>query len=90
MAHTKAVGTTKLGRDSQPKYLGVKLSGGQKAQVGSIIIRQRGYKFTPGTGVKIGKDDTIYSVKNGKVNFLTKRVKKYNGKNRLIKIVNVV
>lgn len=90
MAHTKAVGTTKLGRDSQPKYLGVKLSDGQVAHSGSIIVRQRGSKFTSGTGAKMGKDYTIYAVQNGKVKFLTKRVKKYNGHNRLIKVVSVV
>lgn len=90
MAHTKAVGTTKLGRDSQPKYLGVKLSGGQAAKIGNVIIRQRGTKFVPGTGVRLGKDDTIYSIRNGQVKFRTKRVKKHNGQNRLIKIVNVI
>ena len=90
MAHTKAVGTTKLGRDSQPKYLGLKLSGGQTAKVGDIIIRQRGTKFVPGTGVKIGKDDTIYAIKKGKVQFVTKKLIKYDGNRRLVKIVNVV
>ena len=90
MAHTKAVGTTKLGRDSQPKYLGLKLSGGQTAKVGDIIIRQRGTKFVPGTGVKIGKDDTIYAIKKRKVQFVTKRLIKYDGQRRLVKIVNVI
>lgn len=90
MAHTKAVGTTKLGRDSQPKYLGVKLSGGQTAKIGHIIIRQRGTKFIPGQGVRIGTDDTIYAIYNGHVKFTTKRVKKYDGRNRLVKIVNVI
>ncbi len=90
MAHTKAVGTTKLGRDSQPKYLGVKLSGGQVAKIGNVIIRQRGTKFVPGHGVRLGTDDTIYAMRNGHVKFTTKRVKKYDGRNRLIKIVNVM
>ncbi|MDO8495819.1 MAG: 50S ribosomal protein L27 [bacterium] len=90
MAHTKAVGTTKLGRDSQPKYLGVKLSGGQAAKIGNIIIRQRGTRFVPGKGVRLGTDDTIYSIRDGHVQFITKRVKKYDGRNRLVKIVNVV
>jgi len=89
MAHTKAVGTTKLGRDSQPKYLGLKLSGGQTAKIGDIIVRQRGSKFVPGTGVKIGKDDTIYAIKKGKVRFVTKKLVKYDGNRRLVKIVNV-
>lgn len=90
MAHTKAVGTTKLGRDSQPKYLGVKLSGGQAAKIGHVIIRQRGTKIVPGLGVRLGADDTIYAVRNGRIRFTTKRVKKYDGHNRLVKIVNVV
>ncbi|MBI2676992.1 MAG: 50S ribosomal protein L27 [Candidatus Yanofskybacteria bacterium] len=90
MAHTKAVGTTKLGRDSQPKYLGLKLSGGQSAKAGDIIVRQRGTKFIAGSGAKIGKDDTVYAVKSGKVQFITKKLVKYDGNRRLVKIVNVV
>ncbi len=90
MAHTKAVGSTKLGRDSQPKYLGVKLYGGQIAKPGSIIIRQRGTKFIPGEGVRLGSDDTIYASVSGKVKFSTKKKKLYNGQRRLVKIVNVV
>ena len=89
MAHTKAVGAGKYGKDSRPKYLGVKLSGGQKAKVGNIIIRQRGTKFVPGTGVRLGKDDTIYSVKDGQVKFTTKKMLKHNGQRRLVKIVSV-
>lgn len=90
MAHTKAVGTTKLGRDSRPKYLGVKLFGGQAVQVGNIIIRQRGSKFLAGQGARQGKDDTIYAIRAGQVKFITKRVKKYDGRNRLVKIVRIV
>ena len=70
--------------------MGLKLSGGQTAKVGDIIIRQRGTKFGPGTGVKIGKDDTIYATKKGKVQFVTKRLIKYDGQRRLVKIVNVI
>ena len=90
MAHTKAVGSTQLGRDSQPKYLGVKLYDGQIAQPGSIIIRQRGTKFFPGIGVRKGSDDTLYSVINGKVKFTTTKRKRYDGSRRLVKIVNVM
>ena len=61
MAHTKAGGSTNNNRDSQPKYLGVKIYGGQKVHIGSIIVRQRGSKFMPGVGVSKGKDDTLYS-----------------------------
>lgn len=90
MAHTKAIGSTQLGRDSQPKYLGVKLYDGESAKPGSIIIRQRGTKFVPGKGVRIGTDDTIYAVITGKVKFTTKKQMKYDGSRRLVKIVNVL
>jgi len=90
MAHTKAAGSTKLGRDSQPKYLGVKLFAGQPAQPGSIIVRQRGTKFLPGKNVKRGSDDTLYSVAKGLVSFATKKITNFNGKKRVAKVVNVV
>ena len=90
VAHTKAIGTTRLGRDSQPKYLGVKLYDGQPAKPGDIIIRQRGSKFIPGKGVRLGHDYTIYSVVNGKVKFTTKKKGQFNGQKRLVKVVNVV
>ena len=90
MAHTKAIGTTRLGRDSQPKYLGVKLYDGQVAKPGDIIIRQSGTKYYPGKGVKLGSDYTIYSIVNGKVKFTTKKKTSFNGSKRLIKVVNVM
>lgn len=90
MAHTKAVGTGKYGKDSRPKYLGVKLSGGQIAKVGNVIIRQRGTKVVPGTGVRLGKDDTIYAIRNGHIKFTTKKMLKHNGQRRLVKIVHVI
>ena len=90
MAHTKAIGTTKLGRDSESKRLGVKLYDGQAAFSGNIIIRQRGSKVQPGKAVKIGKDDTIYAIQNGKVKFATIRKKNYNGTRRVVKVVSVV
>lgn len=90
MAHTKAGGTTKLGRDSESKRLGVKLSGGQKAQAGNIIIRQRGSKYIAGVGVRMGKDDTLYAVMQGKVTFKTLKKKNFDGNTRLIKVVSVV
>ena len=89
MAKTKSSGTTKLGRDSNPKYLGVKLYAGQKTKPGSIIIRQRGTKFLPGKNVKRGADDTLYAMKEGVVKFTTKRKKKFDGSQRVAKIVNV-
>jgi len=90
MAHTKAKSTTKLGRESESKRLGVKLYDGQVAVPGNIIIRQRGSKFLPGAGVRIGKDDTIYAVRGGKVKFTTRRKLNYDGGRRVAKIVNVV
>jgi large subunit ribosomal protein L27 len=89
MAKTRAAGATKLGRDSRPKYLGVKAFSGQKVNTGSIIIRQRGTKFIPGKNVKRGRDDTIYSLKEGLVKFSTRRKKGFNGSQRIVKVVNV-
>jgi len=86
---TKSAGATKLGRDSQPKYLGIKLYEGQKARPGMVIIRQRGTKFFAGKNVRKGADDTLYSLKEGKVNFITKKKKRFDGSSRLVKIVNV-
>lgn len=90
MAHTKAIGTSNNGRDSQPKYLGVKLSQGQSAKTGNIIIRQRGTKVIPGAGVSLGKDYTIYAMTNGLVKFTTKRKTGFSGERRLVKVVSVV
>lgn len=89
MSTTKAAGSTKLGRDSQPKYLGVKLYAGQKTKIGSIIIRQRGSKFVAGKNVRKGGDDTLYALKEGVVSFETKRKKTFNNRQRKINIVNV-
>ena len=89
MSKTKSAGATKLGRDSRPKYLGVKLFEGQKAEPGMIIVRQRGTKFLPGKNVKKGSDDTLFALKQGRVNFITKRKKRFDGSQRIVKIVNV-
>jgi large subunit ribosomal protein L27 len=89
MAKTKAAGATKLGRDSRPQYLGVKLFEGQRAKIGSIVVRQRGTKFFPGKNVKRGKDDTLYALKEGVVSFTTKRKRGFDNSKRKIKIVNV-
>jgi large subunit ribosomal protein L27 len=71
MAHKKGLGSSKNGRDSKPKYLGVKLFSGQDAKPGMIIVRQRGTKFRPGPGTQIGRDDTIFAVREGTVEFRT-------------------
>ena len=89
MAKTKSAGSTKLGRDSRAKYLGVKLYQGQKAQPGSIIIRQRGTKFIPGRNVRRGNDDTLYAVKQGIVKFKTIRKIRFDNSKRTAKVVEV-
>jgi large subunit ribosomal protein L27 len=90
MAKTKSKGITKLGRGSQPKYLGVKLYAGQKVKPGMIIIRQRGTKFLPGKNVRRGKDDTLYALKEGVIQFKTKRKTRFDNSQRLAKIVSVI
>ncbi len=69
MAHKKAGGSTRNGRDSNPKYLGVKRYGGQIVNAGEILVRQRGTPFHPGRNVGIGKDHTLYALVAGKVVF---------------------
>jgi len=72
MAQKKGGGSTRNGRDSQPKMLGVKSFGGEQVSAGSIIVRQRGTKFHPGTNVGIGKDHTLFALVDGKVSFAVK------------------
>lgn len=72
MAHKKAGGSTQNGRDSNPKYLGIKRYGGQVVKAGEIIIRQRGTKFHPGANVGIGRDHTLFAKKAGRVLFSVK------------------
>ena len=73
MAHKKGLGSSRNGRDSKPKYLGVKLFAGQAVTGGEIIVRQRGTRFKPGEGVGIGRDDTIFARAAGTVQFTTGR-----------------
>ena len=89
MAKTKAAGATKLGRDSLPKYLGIKLFEGQIAKIGQILVRQRGTKFLPGKNVKRAADDTLYALKEGPVRFETKRKKGFDNSQRIAKVVNI-
>ncbi|MBU6257013.1 MAG: 50S ribosomal protein L27 [Burkholderiales bacterium] len=72
MAQKKGGGSTRNGRDSKPKMLGVKAYGGQQISAGSIIVRQRGTKFHAGTGVGMGKDHTLFALVDGSVSFVTK------------------
>jgi len=69
MAHKKAGGSSRNGRDSNPKMLGVKLFGGESVAGGNVIVRQRGTKFYPGEGVGIGKDHTLFALRAGNVAF---------------------
>ena len=73
MAHKKGLGSSRNGRDSNPKMLGVKLFAGQDVTAGMILVRQRGTRFRPGPGAGIGKDDTIFATRAGKVEFKTGR-----------------
>lgn len=90
MAHKKAAGSTSLGRESESKRLGVKLTDGEWAKTGAIIIRQRGTKYHPGLNVGIGGDDTLFSLANGFVKFTTKKLRKFDNTLKTTKIVNVI
>lgn len=89
MAHTKAGGSTNLGRDSVAKRLGVKRYGGQTVGTGDVIVRQRGTKFHPGKNVRRGEDDTLYAAVTGIVSFTKRKVKNYTGKLVQRQYVNV-
>jgi len=89
MAKTKNTGATRLGRDSEPKYLGVKICDGQTAKVGQIIVRQRGTKFLPGKNIKKGEDDTLYAQREGLVHFITKKKTSFDGSKKIVKVVNI-
>lgn len=89
MAKTKATGATRLGRDSRPKYLGIKIPDGKRVKPGMIIVRQRGTKFLPGKNVARGSDDTLYAKKAGIVKFRTKKIRLFNNSQRLAKVVNI-
>ena len=84
MAHKKGLGSSRNGRDSNPKMLGVKAFAGQQVTAGSIIVRQRGTRFRPGNGAGIGRDDTIFALRDGVVEFRT------SGERRSIHVVDGV
>lgn len=89
MATKKSGGSSKNLRDSNPKYLGTKLHDGQVANVGNIIVRQRGTRVVPGENVKVGKDHTLYSMVDGKIKFKTVRKIRFDGKMVMKKEVSV-
>ena len=78
-----------MGRDSNPKYLGIKITDGQTAKVGDIIVKQRGSRFIPGKNVKKAGDDSLYSMKAGVVRFGSKRKKGFDGSSREVRVVSV-
>ncbi|MBI4022245.1 MAG: 50S ribosomal protein L27 [Candidatus Andersenbacteria bacterium] len=80
MAHKKAGGSTRLGRDSASKRLGVKVYGGQKIAAGQIIIRQRGSRWRAGSNVRRGSDDTLYAALDGTVQFVRRKRARFTGK----------
>ncbi len=89
MAHKKAGGSTKNLRDSNPKFLGVKINDGQEAKAGSIIIRQRGTKFIAGNNVGMGRDHTLFSLTAGTVEIKSKRKGNFDGTTSKRNIVHV-
>jgi large subunit ribosomal protein L27 len=89
MATKKAAGSAKNLTDSNPKYLGIKLYSGESAQTGSIIVRQRGTKVLAGKNVGVGKDHTLFALKEGKVAFGSKRKQNFDGSTTVRKIVSV-
>ncbi len=90
MSTTKAAGSTKLGRDSAPKYLGIKLFAGQKANAGQIIVRQRGTHFLAGKNAGMGKDHTIFALKQGVVQFLSKKKIGFDRSRKEVKVVTII
>jgi len=90
MAHRKAGGSAKNLKDSQPKYLGVKLHDKQVVKTGNVIVRQRGTKYVAGKNVGVGKDHTLFALSDGKVEFKDKRKKRFDGKVVIKKIVSII
>lgn len=90
MAHKKAGGSTRLGRDSQSKRLGVKTFGGEKVLAGEVLIRQRGNKYLPGKNVSQGGDDTLFALKSGQIKFTKKLKNKFDGSRKSRTTVNVI
>jgi large subunit ribosomal protein L27 len=90
MAHTKAGGTAHNLNDSNPKYLGVKRSDGQRVAIGEIIVRQRGTKILPGRKIGVGKDHTLFALAEGVVRFRTTRKQAFDGRSSTRRVVDVI
>ncbi len=89
MAHKKSAGTTKNGRDSNPKYLGIKVTPGAFAQEGAVLVRQRGSDILPGKNVSIGRDHTLFAAKDGIVSISYKRKTHFDSKVMKKKVMNL-
>ncbi len=90
MAHKKAAGSSKNGRDSNPRYLGVKITDGEMAKTGQIILRQKGRDTLAGANVGVGKDHTLFALKDGKVEYKTKRKNNFDSTVTRRNMVSVV
>ena len=90
MAHTKAGGTARNLRDSNPKYLGIKRSDGQKVSIGDIIVRQRGTKYLPGKNIGVGSDYTLFAMRAGRIKFRHVRKTDFDGRSNVRRIVDVL
>ncbi|MCC2631924.1 MAG: ribosomal protein [Patescibacteria group bacterium] len=90
MAHKKAGGSTRLGRDSRSQRLGVKIFGDQHAKAGNIVVKQFGMKFKAGEGVGVGDDDTLFALRDGLVQFKTVMKRKFTGALKSTRIVSVM
>ncbi len=90
MAHTKAGGTAKNLTDSNAQYLGIKLYAGEKAKIGAIIVKQRGTRILPGKNVARGKDDSLFALKEGVVQYTRKRKYSFNDRVTVKKVANVI
>ncbi|MDD3480834.1 MAG: 50S ribosomal protein L27 [Patescibacteria group bacterium] len=90
MAHTKAGGSTRLGRESESKRLGIKKFGGEFVKAGNILARQRGTRWEPGNNVSVGKDDTLFATIDGHIIFEKKAKSRFTGKKQEKTIVSVV
>ncbi len=89
MAHTKQLGSTKLGRESESKRLGIKCQNGQKVRSGQILIRQRGSKYLAGANVKIGGDDTLFAGKPGIVSYKLVKKTRFDGNDRYVTRISI-
>lgn len=89
MAHKKAGGSTRLGRDSESKRLGVKVFGGQIVKAGAIIVRQKGTRFGAGTGTRLGRDHTLYSITDGRLTYSRRSKRSFTGARRNQVVANV-